>query len=122
MDTHYETVRPIGAGTYGQVDLVRSRRSQRLYAVKRMRVGQRTRRRQAINEVALLRRLKHPFIVRYRNAIVHDEVLHIIMEYADGGDLRSAIAAQRGQPFAENQVRAGCAGHGCRTGHERRGL
>lgn len=42
---------------------------------------------QANEEVEILKRLKHRNIVRYYGKFVRSDNLHIIMEYADGGDL-----------------------------------
>jgi NIMA (never in mitosis gene a)-related kinase len=52
----------------------------------------------AVNEIRILASLESPYIIGYKEAI-HDEKLNllcIIMEYADGGDLQKKIAeAQR---------------------------
>ena len=44
--------------------------------------------RQALREVHILMRLQnHPHVVKYFNSFMEDECLHIIMEYAEKGDL-----------------------------------
>ncbi|MBS1889868.1 MAG: protein kinase [Actinobacteria bacterium] len=52
----------------------------------------------AVNEVRILASLESPYIIGYKESI-HDEKLNllcIVMEYADGGDLQKKIAeAQR---------------------------
>ncbi len=52
-------------------------------------------RRAAVSEVLILRRLRHPFIIRYFNSFVEKQALHIVMEYAEGGDLYAEIARRR---------------------------
>jgi NIMA (never in mitosis gene a)-related kinase len=42
---------------------------------------------EALKEAQILRKVRHPNIIRYYNSFVEDEHLYIIMEYAEGGDL-----------------------------------
>jgi len=42
-------------------------------------------------EVSLLRKLSHPHIIAYYDAFEESDQLHIVLEYADGGDLFSAV-------------------------------
>ena len=46
-------------------------------------------------EVQALRRLSHLCIVAYFDDFIVDEVLHIVLEYADGGDLAEAVGNRR---------------------------
>ncbi|CAE7334117.1 nek3, partial [Symbiodinium sp. KB8] len=61
---------------------------------------------QAMTEAALLNVLKHPGIIAYHEAFIEDDVLNIVMEYAERGDLQKAIRAQRkaGRHFSEDQI------------------
>eukprot|EP00929_Paragymnodinium_shiwhaense_P100938 TRINITY_DN63642_c0_g1_i1.p1 TRINITY_DN63642_c0_g1~~TRINITY_DN63642_c0_g1_i1.p1 ORF type:complete len:994 (+),score=152.25 TRINITY_DN63642_c0_g1_i1:125-3106(+) len=54
-------------------------------------------RKETLNEVEVLRRLSHPNIVAYSGAFLENATLHIVMEFADGGDLAGAIKAVRDQ-------------------------
>jgi NIMA (never in mitosis gene a)-related kinase 1/4/5 len=56
------------------------------------------------NEVAVLSRLKCPNIVAYVDSFHYRGAFCIVMEYADGGDLESAIKARRGKLIPESQV------------------
>src|SRR5207237_1272345 len=59
----------------------------------------------ALQEVKLLARLRHPFIVTYRESFLDSkDVLHIIMAYCEGGDLTSKIKAANGAHFSEEKV------------------
>ena len=60
----------------------------------------------ARDEVTVLRRLNHPYLIAYREAFLEEVLatLFIVMEYADGGDLESLIKARAGAPFAEAEV------------------
>ena len=52
-----------------------------------------------VQEVNLLRELKHPHIVRYYDRIIArtEATIFIIMEYCEGGDLASLIARCRAE-------------------------
>lgn len=60
----------------------------------------------ATQEVALLSRLRHPAIVRCFGSFAHDNVLYIVMEYCEKGDLERAIKAARAarRHFSEEQI------------------
>jgi len=49
----------------------------------------------ALHEAELLKSLSHPNITAYHDAHLADGHLYIVMEYADGGDLSSAVARRR---------------------------
>ena len=55
-------------------------------------------------EIALLRSLSHPNITRYYSSFVHERHLHIVIEYAEGGDLSDAIRQQKGVLFPEPTI------------------
>jgi len=60
----------------------------------------------AQNEVAVLKKLKHPHVIAIEEALIVDDTLCIVMEWAEGKDL-SALIAQRKQqnrPFTEDEV------------------
>lgn len=50
-----------------------------------------------VQEVNLLRELRHPHIVRYHDRVISrsQSTLYIIMEYCEGGDLAALIAKKR---------------------------
>lgn len=54
-----------------------------------------------VQEVNLLRELRHPHIVRYHDRIIDrsESTLYIIMEYCKGGDLASLIAKSRHERY-----------------------
>lgn len=57
-------------------------------------------------EVAVLKKLNHPHIVRYIESFVEDEHLVIIMEYCDAGDISNSVSAARSQsnPLTEEMI------------------
>eukprot|EP01012_Entosiphon_sulcatum_P067632 TRINITY_DN9740_c0_g1_i1.p1 TRINITY_DN9740_c0_g1~~TRINITY_DN9740_c0_g1_i1.p1 ORF type:complete len:388 (-),score=88.43 TRINITY_DN9740_c0_g1_i1:165-1328(-) len=94
MDNYEWIPGVIGKGTFGQTTLVR--RDGRTLIAKSLRLGQLTERdrRNAFQEAEILQRCRHPNIIAFVDAFTHSNVLYIIQEYADGGDLLRAINAQ----------------------------
>lgn len=41
----------------------------------------------AINEVTILAKLNHPHIVKYFDSFIDRNLLNIVMEYCEGGDV-----------------------------------
>ncbi|RHY10409.1 hypothetical protein DYB36_001268 [Aphanomyces astaci] len=89
-----EVLRTIGKGTHGTVVLARRRGDGAVVAVKRVRLAATSEngRKQADNEVILLKSLYHVNIVRfYDSFIVDNDELNIVMEFSDGGNLRQVV-------------------------------
>eukprot|EP00057_Strongylocentrotus_purpuratus_P035187 XP_798058.1 PREDICTED: serine/threonine-protein kinase Nek2 [Strongylocentrotus purpuratus] len=106
----YSYQKVLGMGNFGKAWLVRSRESRRPYVIKEINVvcmGEKERER-AVNEVAILGRLRHVNIIRYREAFVAGGggILAIVMEYGDGGDLARKIeeAKLSGQSISAPQI------------------
>lgn len=89
---NYEIIKDnLGIGTFGRVYLVRHKPTKRLMVWKQINYGQMQDRekQQLINELNILKELKHENIVRYYDKINDkaSSTLYIIMEYCAGGDL-----------------------------------
>eukprot|EP00792_Barthelona_sp_PAP020_P006096 TRINITY_DN2906_c0_g2_i1.p1 TRINITY_DN2906_c0_g2~~TRINITY_DN2906_c0_g2_i1.p1 ORF type:complete len:761 (-),score=285.57 TRINITY_DN2906_c0_g2_i1:136-2382(-) len=104
----YQVVRTVGKGSFGQAKLVRHRETRKQYIIKTIQIENMgaNERREALNEIRVLSQLNHPFIVRYRDSFVEDRILHIVMDYAENGDLHRMIKerATRGVLFSEDQI------------------
>lgn len=89
-EDHYDVVRPIGSGSFGQVFLVLHRRERRHYVMKSIELKSTTLegREAAELEVRLLSAMRHPNIVSYRESFVNAAGhLCIFMEYCEHGDV-----------------------------------
>lgn len=85
----YEKDKIIGSGTFGNVFLVKSKLSRQAYVLKEVSLNSLSEsdQQQALNEVSVLAKCKHKHIVRYKEAErdLNQNILSIVMEYADGG-------------------------------------
>jgi NIMA (never in mitosis gene a)-related kinase len=61
---------------------------------------------EALNEVIVLKDMRHPYIVAYRESFMNNKCLCIVMDYADGGDLYTKIAKHKKSNtlFTEDQL------------------
>eukprot|EP00928_Gymnodinium_smaydae_P043566 TRINITY_DN29155_c0_g2_i1.p1 TRINITY_DN29155_c0_g2~~TRINITY_DN29155_c0_g2_i1.p1 ORF type:complete len:798 (-),score=127.89 TRINITY_DN29155_c0_g2_i1:107-2434(-) len=114
----YERIRELGRGTFGVASLLRDRGNERgggdtplaascggqtCYRPVQFRVVKEielsglseSSRAEAENEAALMFGLSHPHIVACYDAFVESGRLHIIMEYAESGDLSAFLSARR---------------------------
>jgi len=97
----YEVVRRLGRGSYGAVFLAHNKNGRRC-AVKVVAVGnqkeqvkRKKRWTSALVEARMLACLQHPYIIRYWNSFCDDEVLAIVMDYSNGGNLAQKITRLR---------------------------
>lgn len=104
-----EVIRTIGKGTHGTVVLAKRKRDEAIVAVKKVRMSQISDngRKQAENEVILLKSLYHVNIVRFYDSFMLDDELNIVMEYSDGGNLRQLVklrSREKMGTFPENVI------------------
>lgn len=87
----------LGRGAYGTCYRVRSRLDGKVYAMKKInaRFMDDKQQRRALDEVKLLKRVSHPHIIEHHNSFFEDSSLHIIMEYAEGGDLEQFLQRRK---------------------------
>ena len=84
-------------GHFGVAYLVRSP-SQRLRVLKVLET-------EAVGEVKVMKRLRHPYIIRFRESFEEQGLHLIVMDYAAHGELTSRIeAAKQGEPLCESLV------------------
>jgi len=104
----YKKVKIAGKGSFGYALLVQSTVDRKLYIMKIIDVSRmdRKQKEEALNEVHVLKAMRHPYIVTYRESFMDKRCLCIVMDYADGGDMYSKIAKQKqlGKGFPENQI------------------
>ena len=103
-------IKAIGQGAFGVVYLVQSQQSGdcRKFVMKEVSLRGLPREEMAAaqNEVAALKKLRHPHVIAIVESFVNDETLCIVMEWAEGADLSTLIARRmkEGRPFSEEEV------------------
>ena len=95
----FEFGKELGKGAFGSVSIVRRIEDNKIYAMKRVKIGLLGKKEKdnSFNEVRLLASLDHKNIIGYKEAFFDDKskTLNIVMEYADGGDLSTKIKEYR---------------------------
>mmetsp|Transcript_74695 Transcript_74695/g.175339 ORF Transcript_74695/g.175339 Transcript_74695/m.175339 type:complete len:971 (-) Transcript_74695:55-2967(-) len=91
----YERCDQLGTGGFGIVTKVRRKSDGKLLVWKELNYGRmnKNERRMMINEVNILREMRHPHIVRYYDTIiiVEKQKIYIVIEYCENGDLATLI-------------------------------
>lgn len=107
----YSQIKKIGEGSFGAAILVqdssdRDRDSKAIVKMIDISRASKQERDDALKESQVLSRLRHPYIVRYRENFLEDGWLCIVMDYCEGGDLSARIkrAKETRKPFSEEQV------------------
>ena len=86
MAAEYEIKRPLGSGHFGDVYL--AKKGGRCYAIKKV---VNTEQNTAQQEIRILKKVDHPFIIKYHGHYMERRVLCIVLEYADKGTLEQAV-------------------------------
>jgi NIMA (never in mitosis gene a)-related kinase len=91
----FEMVKRLGDGAYSTVYKVIRKSDNQCYAMKKIKTLNLSSKEKenAINEVRFLASINSPFIIGYKETFFDEKTncLHIIMEYAAGGDLLNKI-------------------------------
>ncbi len=93
----YRKLKVIGKGSFGFAVLVQSVNDRQTYVMKIIDVSKmaRKQRKDAINEVHVLKAMRHPYIITYKESYMDKRWPCIVMDYADVGDLYTKIANQK---------------------------
>lgn len=86
----YERIKVIGKGTFAKVFLVRSKKSNKLYAMKilyKQLIKEYRQQEHTITECLILQKINSPFIIKLHCSFQDDERLYFIMDFMQGGEL-----------------------------------
>ena len=102
----YEKMDLIGEGTYGVVHKARDTETGEILALKKIRLESEDEGipSTAIREIALLRELQHPNIVRLVNVLHTDKKLTLVFEFLDQ-DLKRLLDSCPPQGLDESQIK-----------------
>ena len=98
FEARYERIKLLGEGSFGSAFLVRERNNPDAVQVSkeiRLRHLSDQQRKAASAEAEVLKMMSHSNIVAYVATFLEGPTLHILMEYADGGDLAAKIRQRR---------------------------
>ncbi|OHT13795.1 hypothetical protein TRFO_16022 [Tritrichomonas foetus] len=96
----------IGEGAYGRAILCTSKNDHNLVVIKEIALANLSKQEQkeAWKETKVLSLLHHPNIISYKGSFMEKNKLHIIMDYADGGDLFEQIQNAKNVQFKEDKI------------------
>lgn len=86
----FKIITELGRGSYGIAYKVQAvKDNNNIYVLKKIPIKhmKQKHQREALQEVLILKNLKHPNIIRYYASFIEADSLFILMEYAAGGDL-----------------------------------
>ena len=92
----FDILQTLGKGSYGFVAKVKSRKNQKIYAMKMIDfdlVNDQQEIDLLMNEIEIIKKLNSPHIVKYYTSFKIDNRFYIIMEYINNGDIKGYIQA-----------------------------
>ncbi|XP_076881290.1 uncharacterized protein LOC143529356 [Bidens hawaiensis] len=102
----YEVIEQIGRGAFGASFLVLHKIEKKKYVMKKIRLNKQTEKfkKTAHQEMDLISRLNHPYVVEVKDAWVDKAGICIVTACCEGGDMAELIRKVRGAYFPEEKL------------------
>ncbi|KAL8147256.1 serine/threonine-protein kinase Nek6-like [Apium graveolens] len=103
----YQVIEQIGRGTFGATFLLLHKNENKKYVLKKIHFGNQTEKfvETAHQEINLLSKLNHPYVVEYKDAWVEkDSSVCIVTGFCEGGDMAKFVRKARGAYFPEEKL------------------
>lgn len=103
---NYTIERVVGEGSFGKALLCRRKGDQRRVIIKQVSIARMSSKdaQRTELEATLLSRLNHPNIVAFIDTFKTPSHLHIVMEYAEAGDLEGLVKNRKGKLIPQKEV------------------
>ena len=88
--TDFEIIKNLGKGQFGIVNLVKSKKNEKYYAMKKLEI-KKIKETSIIKEIKILEQLDHPHVINYFTSFKENGFYYIVMEYIDGQNLQDLI-------------------------------
>ena len=101
--TEYKVIGQLGSGATSIAYLVECKQDNNKYVIKEiplLELSQSTKE-NVVQEISIVKKLKHDNIIKIHNATINDGKLDILMEYANGGTLREYLLTKKRIPEDE---------------------
>ena len=98
LDCFYYTGYSLGEGYFGRVELVKSKKTKKLYALKvlkKSKIKEKKNFEHLMNEISILKNIEFPFITRLQSTFQDNTRLYMLMEYVEGGDLMKIMKKEK---------------------------
>ena len=95
----FEIIQILGKGCFGEVSLVESKKTKKVYAMKKMKVNNNSKDEDIKREIKLLQTLNHKYVVKYFTSFCENGFWHIIIQYINGKNFQ--VIADKN---VENQI------------------
>ena len=104
-----EILQTLGKGSYGFVAKVKSKKDQKIYAMKMIDFGLIKDPKEmelSLNEMKIIQSLNSPHIIKYYNSFNEQNKFYILMEYINNGDIKGYIQAHQSmnKPILEGEL------------------
>ena len=106
----YTLYKVLGKGSFGEVYLTQKTKSSKIYATKKLDKKQTDRpsvKKYFDDEIAIMKKLEHPNIIKFYDMLVSQSHYYVIMEYCNGGSLTSCLKKYKNlyqKPFTQEIV------------------